>query len=572
MKKLFLFFYTMSILNLFAQNNSLPDPFWEFNKSKHFRPKINKGDYYKLTGFDFGYLILEPMTQFVKKKEFEIEKGKSLSYGQKALYYWWYLDAQVTNGGFIQFYDNGYEPYLSTIIKSLEFIGDLKMVSLIQKADRIYQKNKKLIEAAEKDESLAEELDLKLMELDLLNDQYYKMNVATMAVIENYIRQHPNEICLDEDGKEIDPKFSGECKINYKSGKLFRNFIVKNGLLEGEFQEYFESGQLKEQIQYLQGKKTGEKIEYYNSGFKKNNTSIINNQLEILEYYENGNPKVLKHQIFGTSDRTGIYKEWFENGQLSKSYNYINKSIPSGVWLEFYNNGSMKKEVEFLQGQYLMKNFWNENGEQTLKDGNGSCITESSIFLDVVDRSEDNYKDYKRHGLQKTFKNGKLNYTSEYLEGKLNGESITYYKNGNPREVIVYSNDQVVSRKLYPISENPKGIVNFQYLMKDEWLKREELPIADSYPICLNDNEIKKIIRIPPKLFAIENQDKKASTCLWLDVNERGDVTKVKKLIFDFTTGIEFEEVASKMKFSPAKRNGKNVPSYIYIIADFILE
>jgi uncharacterized protein YwqG len=33
--------------------------------------------------------------------------SKRLSPGQKALFFIWYLDAEVTNGGFIQFYWNG---------------------------------------------------------------------------------------------------------------------------------------------------------------------------------------------------------------------------------------------------------------------------------------------------------------------------------------------------------------------------------------------------------------------------------------------------------------------------------
>src|SRR5690606_14469658 len=93
----------MSWLNLFgckAQNQN--DPYWEYNENEHFRPELNKGEFFKLTGYDFGWFVLEPISKFIEDKEYEIERGKSLSYGQKALYYWWYLDAQVTNGGFVQ--------------------------------------------------------------------------------------------------------------------------------------------------------------------------------------------------------------------------------------------------------------------------------------------------------------------------------------------------------------------------------------------------------------------------------------------------------------------------------------
>jgi hypothetical protein len=74
----------MSILKVFGQEKPKNDPYWEFDKAKHFKPRLNKGDFFKLTGFDFGWFVLEPLSNFVKDKEHEIERGRSLSYGQKA--------------------------------------------------------------------------------------------------------------------------------------------------------------------------------------------------------------------------------------------------------------------------------------------------------------------------------------------------------------------------------------------------------------------------------------------------------------------------------------------------------
>ncbi len=135
----------INLSNLFRQDKYKDDPYWKFDESVHYRPKLNKGDFFRLTGFDFGWFVLEPISNFIKDREGEITKGKSLSYGQKALYYWWYVDEQVTNGGFVQFYYNDYGQYVPTIIKSLEYIGDEKMADLIQRADNIYQKNRKLV-------------------------------------------------------------------------------------------------------------------------------------------------------------------------------------------------------------------------------------------------------------------------------------------------------------------------------------------------------------------------------------------------------------------------------------------
>jgi hypothetical protein len=51
--------------NYSLDNDNTEDPYWDFDKDKHFRPQLNKGDFFKLTGFDFGWFVLEPISQFV---------------------------------------------------------------------------------------------------------------------------------------------------------------------------------------------------------------------------------------------------------------------------------------------------------------------------------------------------------------------------------------------------------------------------------------------------------------------------------------------------------------------------
>src|SRR5688572_20576983 len=120
MKQHLIILLAMNMFNLFGQDKPKHDKYWEFDQTKHFRPKLNKGEFYKLTGSDFCWFVLEPISEFIQDRKGELTKGNTLSYGQKALYYWWYVDAQVTNGGFTQFYFNDYGKYVPTIIKGLK--------------------------------------------------------------------------------------------------------------------------------------------------------------------------------------------------------------------------------------------------------------------------------------------------------------------------------------------------------------------------------------------------------------------------------------------------------------------
>jgi uncharacterized protein len=179
------------------------DPYWVFTPDNHFRPRIKREDFLAQTGFDFGWLMLEPLSDMISKPRHEYDRGRRLSYGQKALYYWWYVDAEVTNGGFIQFYYKGYADYTGTIIKGLEYINDTDMAALLAQADALYQRKKRIIERARDEENFGNILYEQLPEFTDMDNRYYALHASTMARMEAYIRSHVNEFCVDEEGKEF---------------------------------------------------------------------------------------------------------------------------------------------------------------------------------------------------------------------------------------------------------------------------------------------------------------------------------------------------------------------------------
>ena len=112
--------------------------------------------------------------------------------GQKALYFFWYLDAQVTNGGFIQFYWNGYRRYLPTILKGLELLEDKDLIGLITKVDKEYLSNLKTFEK-HRELNDWEPLYKNLTEFEKYDSIYYSIHDNTMKKIEKYIRLHPDD-------------------------------------------------------------------------------------------------------------------------------------------------------------------------------------------------------------------------------------------------------------------------------------------------------------------------------------------------------------------------------------------
>lgn len=162
-----------------------------FDPEDQLRPKLSTKKFKELKDWDFVWEILEPINIATTQRS-EIGLSKKLSKGQKTLYFFWYLDAEVENGGFIQFYHNKTDHYLPSIIEGLEFLGDRNMLNLINKAEELYQQKKSLFEKATTIEAFSKLYD-KIAGFSELEDKYYKLRDKTISLIEKYIRENPKE-------------------------------------------------------------------------------------------------------------------------------------------------------------------------------------------------------------------------------------------------------------------------------------------------------------------------------------------------------------------------------------------
>jgi hypothetical protein len=162
-----------------------------FDPTNQLRPGFSRKKLNELKDWDLAWEILEPINVATTRRS-EIGLAKKLSPGQKALYFFWYLDAEVENGGFIQFYHNKTDHYLPSIIEGLRFLKDKQMIDLIEEAEDIFQRNVKLFEKAKTIESFSK-LYEKLKEFSELDTRYYKLREKTIALIENYIKENPKE-------------------------------------------------------------------------------------------------------------------------------------------------------------------------------------------------------------------------------------------------------------------------------------------------------------------------------------------------------------------------------------------
>jgi len=119
-----------------------PELYNTFDKENHLRPNLARTSFDTLHEWDLGWALIESFRKGSNNDEEEIQVSKRLSPGHKALYFYWYLNDEVTNGGFIQFYWNDYRKYLPPVKDGLRLIGDTTMLNLVMQADKEYLANK----------------------------------------------------------------------------------------------------------------------------------------------------------------------------------------------------------------------------------------------------------------------------------------------------------------------------------------------------------------------------------------------------------------------------------------------
>ena len=227
------------------------------------------------------------------------------------------------------------------------------------------------------------------------------------------------------------------------SSKVAKIYEVKDGVLDGTWQEYHfnqqladcgnyeegkkvgiwkswhESGKLKSESSYEKGEFTGKSRSWFLNGNlnRVNNTDKDLNSGYVTEYYENGG-KDYEYTYFKWGQ---IDTEWYKNGQLKSRQKYrfgqlkneaqtyyhengqiaqqgkTKKGGKNGVWKYWYANGQLKAEGKYRIYPVARKStkfsvswrglkvgywkYWNEDGE----------ILAEGIYKNIIDKKLEFY-------------------------------------------------------------------------------------------------------------------------------------------------------------------------------------
>jgi antitoxin component YwqK of YwqJK toxin-antitoxin module len=209
------------------------------------------------------------------------------------------------------------------------------------------------------------------------------------------------------------------------------NFAVDQP--DGQWEYYYANGQLRSQGKFDAGKQLGLWVAWTEAGAK----------IEEIEYTEEGVSRILNTW----DDRgrpvitngVGPYKSYYDGGQLME-VGVIRDGVRTGSWKTYYESGSPQKEGEYNKGVLKLIHAWDENGQQTVKSGEGtySGYAEGSGMLETGAITAG-----MRTGLWKTFfpDTETVMVEVQYVDGKVEGVQKSYHENGQLSAEGKVSND-----------------------------------------------------------------------------------------------------------------------------------
>lgn len=414
------------------------------------RPEVSPIDYYRLHEMDFNWIILDPMSgmvsEYAEKTQANLpESIKVISPEQKLLYFWWYLDGQVTNGGFSQFIYNGYDTYFPTILNGLKLLPDKKYYELVEKVYLYYLKQgMDFIDRSKIDYFKDKFYDNKF--LSDASSEYFRINDQLYKDVETFIRDNQNQFI-----QPIAKNYTG--MVEHKTDNVSEFLEVQGGIPEGNYTRYIDNIKVNE-IFYSHGKKLVEKKFRDGELYEENkDDDTIKNLVHVLEYYPNGILKLHQKKIIKDKHNSDlIYRERYYDNGIIKAQFWVDDTQKKHI-KRYFTDGQIRSYHTFRPlGDGSLNNLteyilcFDENRNETLINGDG-------IFYDY-DFPEDslygffkyvaNCKNYLAEGETTGYRNGKLASRHSYVNGLQHGSQIDYDEDGNQKHVREFRNGKFI--------------------------------------------------------------------------------------------------------------------------------
>lgn len=413
----------------------------------------------------------------------------------------------VPNGGFVQFFYNHQGDHgVAELADLLETLDLSKAATILRDASAVYRQHRDKFKVNNPWEGLFGSIK----EFDTLDGAFMNAMPRCSRTLDRWMRDHIAELASDESGAPIDPVFTGTVEIRYPNGQIKEMLEVKKGKPHGAYREYFEDGSVRNSVFYKSGKLSGD---FWPSGQIKRKESKQGKNQVIEWFYPSG---AIQKRYVKNKDGYAVepIRVFHENGQLAEELTTV-KGDKRGPWLKFFDDGTPELQAEYVRNeQLIVHNAWNENREQIVKDGTGvfrdyptHIDWEYDVYFENGWPRESELKDGIPHGKVKTYRDGVLWSIEQFVKGKRDGESTSYWENGRVRSVSKYSKGKAGKSKEFPKFDHPVPAVVLSVEANDKLYTAWRHIRVDEYPRPLNLEKIQKQLKIPQFLREVHERN-----------------------------------------------------------------
>lgn len=222
------------------------------------------------------------------------------------------------------------------------------------------------------------------------------------------------------------------------TGKLYKR--------NGECKDYWGNGKLKWRKHYRDGELDGEYTEWYDNGQIKCSGNYLLGMYPAVEIKDNIFNRTIKASPF-ESRPSGIWNYYYENGNKSATFQYGKDGMLNGVHTSWYKNGTLKEEEESKNGMhYGFKKEYFENGKLfaiSYVNKNTQYGEWKTWYENGELQSHDSYDTIKNTVIKEKWYRGQKLKSKEFLvKGKRTGEQTEFYENGNMKSKSFYVNGE----------------------------------------------------------------------------------------------------------------------------------
>lgn len=287
---------------------------------------------------------------------------------------------------------------------------------------------------------------------DKLNGLYEKYNEHG-ALIEKY--------------NNIDGNLEGDYLSFYPIGENYMEYKVpyKTGKINGVAYQYFPDGKIQAEIPFTDGNRNGIENIYFYNGQLEYKKEFKDNKLigEYNEYHSNGKTYLTGNCVNGLFE--GPFKQYYSDGTLEKELIYSKGSI-NGVMKKYDSDSMLFYEYIYKDGEIVAYKFYGKDNKiikEAKKQKSEFFYEGYSSFGNKTSEGLYNITGGKK-GAWKFYDDNQVLESEEfYIDNKLDGDLVYYYKNGKIKSVSPYKKDTLQG---YFSSFYPNG-----QLMQQGWYK-----------------------------------------------------------------------------------------------------